>query len=186
MIAPTSGDAVINGMSIRDNMGTIRQNLGVCPQFDILWPDITVGRDVTCAFALCWMVMMPRDAGSSPCTLHSPGNAVCCHPLLQMRPCWLRVYATGGRASGAVCSHQGVQPQRRTAHREGGCCGCWYAHDRSVCIVCTSLFSTRWWQSICMHRTAQSSRQAADVRMCMPHRQQFRLSLAVIASWVCA
>jgi ABC-type multidrug transport system ATPase subunit len=42
MIAPTSGDAVINGMSIRDHMGTIRQNLGVCPQFDILWPDITV------------------------------------------------------------------------------------------------------------------------------------------------
>lgn len=42
MIAPTSGDAIINGMSIRDHMGTIRQNLGVCPQFDILWPDITV------------------------------------------------------------------------------------------------------------------------------------------------
>jgi ABC-type multidrug transport system ATPase subunit len=44
MIAPTSGDAVINGMSIRDHMGTIRQNLGVCPQFDILWPDISVRR----------------------------------------------------------------------------------------------------------------------------------------------
>jgi len=42
MISPTSGDAVINGMSIRDHMNTIRQNLGVCPQFDILWPDITV------------------------------------------------------------------------------------------------------------------------------------------------
>ena len=53
MIAPTSGDAVINGMSIRDNMGTIRQNLGVCPQFDILWPDITVCWDITCAIALC-------------------------------------------------------------------------------------------------------------------------------------
>jgi len=42
MIAPTSGDAVINGMSIRDQMGRIRQSLGVCPQFDILWPNITV------------------------------------------------------------------------------------------------------------------------------------------------
>ena len=42
MISPTSGEAVINGMSIRDQMGRIRQNLGVCPQFDILWPDITV------------------------------------------------------------------------------------------------------------------------------------------------
>ena len=42
MIAPTSGEAVINGMSIRNQMGRIRQNLGVCPQFDILWPDISV------------------------------------------------------------------------------------------------------------------------------------------------
>ena len=29
-------------MSIRNQMGRIRQNLGVCPQFDILWPNITV------------------------------------------------------------------------------------------------------------------------------------------------
>lgn len=42
MIAPTSGDAVINGLSIRDSMPAIRQSLGVCPQFDILWPDISV------------------------------------------------------------------------------------------------------------------------------------------------
>ena len=42
MISPTSGEAVINGMSIRDQMGRIRQSLGVCPQFDILWPNITV------------------------------------------------------------------------------------------------------------------------------------------------
>ena len=42
MIAPTSGDAVINGLSIRDSMSAIRQSLGVCPQFDILWPDISV------------------------------------------------------------------------------------------------------------------------------------------------
>lgn len=42
MVAPTSGEAVINGMSIRSQMALIRQNLGVCPQFDILWPDITV------------------------------------------------------------------------------------------------------------------------------------------------
>ena len=42
MISPTSGEAVINGMSIRNQMGRIRQSLGVCPQFDILWPNITV------------------------------------------------------------------------------------------------------------------------------------------------
>lgn len=54
MIAPTSGDAVINGMSIRDNMGTIRQNLGVCPQFDILWPDITVCQAALSYLQLSW------------------------------------------------------------------------------------------------------------------------------------
>ena len=42
MMAPTSGDALIYGRSILGGMKYIRQNLGVCPQFDILWPDITV------------------------------------------------------------------------------------------------------------------------------------------------
>jgi ABC-type multidrug transport system ATPase subunit len=42
MMEPTSGDALINGLSIRDHMDAIRRSLGVCPQFDILWPDITV------------------------------------------------------------------------------------------------------------------------------------------------
>ena len=42
MIAPTSGDAFIGAKSIWTDMGAIRQNLGVCPQFDILWPDLTV------------------------------------------------------------------------------------------------------------------------------------------------
>ena len=42
MIAPTSGDAWIGGRSISSDIGTIRHDLGVCPQFDILWPDLTV------------------------------------------------------------------------------------------------------------------------------------------------
>lgn len=42
MLKPTGGDALIYGRSILEGMGHIRQNLGVCPQFDILWPDITV------------------------------------------------------------------------------------------------------------------------------------------------
>lgn len=33
---------MINGLSIKDDMTAIRQDLGVCPQFDILWPEITV------------------------------------------------------------------------------------------------------------------------------------------------
>ncbi len=42
MLTPTSGDAFIGGYSINVAMSKIRQNLGICPQFDILWPDITV------------------------------------------------------------------------------------------------------------------------------------------------
>lgn len=37
-----AGDARINGRSVRTDMAAIRQDLGVCPQFDILWPMLTV------------------------------------------------------------------------------------------------------------------------------------------------
>lgn len=42
MIPATSGDAFVGSKSIGSDMGAIRNNLGVCPQFDILWPDLTV------------------------------------------------------------------------------------------------------------------------------------------------
>jgi ABC-type multidrug transport system ATPase subunit len=42
MLQPTSGTAYINGQDIRTHMVTIRRSLGICPQFDILWPDLTV------------------------------------------------------------------------------------------------------------------------------------------------
>lgn len=42
MLTPTSGNAYVYGASILTDMGRIRQSLGVCPQFDILWPEITV------------------------------------------------------------------------------------------------------------------------------------------------
>jgi ABC-type multidrug transport system ATPase subunit len=41
MLSPTSGDARVYGASILMDMARIRQSLGVCPQFDILWPEIT-------------------------------------------------------------------------------------------------------------------------------------------------
>lgn len=42
MIQPSSGTAYINGLDIRTHMPTIRHSLGICPQFDILWPDMSV------------------------------------------------------------------------------------------------------------------------------------------------
>jgi len=42
MIPVTSGHAFIQGRDIGSELKAIRQNLGVCPQHDILYPDLTV------------------------------------------------------------------------------------------------------------------------------------------------
>lgn len=42
LISPSSGDAMIEGKRISTDMGLIRQSLGVCPQHDILFPELTV------------------------------------------------------------------------------------------------------------------------------------------------
>ncbi|CAE7832513.1 ABCA1, partial [Symbiodinium microadriaticum] len=42
LIPPTSGDAIIEGKRLSTDMQQIRQSLGVCPQHDILFPDLTV------------------------------------------------------------------------------------------------------------------------------------------------
>jgi ABC-type multidrug transport system ATPase subunit len=42
MLNASGGDAKINGRSIKTDMPTIRASLGICPQFDVLWPTLTV------------------------------------------------------------------------------------------------------------------------------------------------
>ncbi|OMP11195.1 ABC transporter A, ABCA, partial [Corchorus capsularis] len=42
LLPPTSGDALVFGKSILTDMDEIRQELGVCPQNDILFPELTV------------------------------------------------------------------------------------------------------------------------------------------------
>ena len=155
MIAPTSGDAVINGMSIRDNMGTIRQNLGVCPQFDILWPDITVNLgSVICAAA---QVLMPTgNTGRRSHHFAGTSGQRCSKLLVRARSQHPDIRATGGRASGAVCSHQGIQPRGGTAHCKGGCCGCWYAHLIPE-VVCTLGMSLQSSNAVAASKYAQSS-----------------------------
>jgi ATP-binding cassette subfamily A (ABC1) protein 3 len=46
LFPPTGGDALIYGQSIRDSMPSIRQSLGLCPQFDVLYDDLTVGEQL--------------------------------------------------------------------------------------------------------------------------------------------
>lgn len=41
MYGCTTGDAFIRGLSINSEMSAIRQHLGVCPQFSILFPLLT-------------------------------------------------------------------------------------------------------------------------------------------------
>lgn len=41
MLQATSGAAYVDGHDISTDMAHIRRSLSVCPQFDILWPDIT-------------------------------------------------------------------------------------------------------------------------------------------------
>eukprot|EP00658_Telonema_sp_P-2_P043853 TRINITY_DN3172_c0_g1_i3.p1 TRINITY_DN3172_c0_g1~~TRINITY_DN3172_c0_g1_i3.p1 ORF type:complete len:865 (-),score=167.46 TRINITY_DN3172_c0_g1_i3:2-2596(-) len=42
MCSPTSGDAKVNGFSVVRSMDAVRANLGVCPQYDILFDPLTV------------------------------------------------------------------------------------------------------------------------------------------------
>ena len=42
LLPPTAGDAWMYGHSIRTDLAAIRQTMGVCPQHDVLWPDLTV------------------------------------------------------------------------------------------------------------------------------------------------
>lgn len=42
MISPTSGNAWIMGHDIQNQIELVHLNIGVCPQFDLLWPDLTV------------------------------------------------------------------------------------------------------------------------------------------------
>ncbi|KXS09467.1 P-loop containing nucleoside triphosphate hydrolase protein [Gonapodya prolifera JEL478] len=39
---PTSGEAIIAGYNISTNMAEVHRNIGICPQHDILWDDLTV------------------------------------------------------------------------------------------------------------------------------------------------
>eukprot|EP00742_Colponemidia_sp_Colp-10_P012044 GILJ01013471.1.p1 GENE.GILJ01013471.1~~GILJ01013471.1.p1 ORF type:complete len:1008 (+),score=146.02 GILJ01013471.1:44-3067(+) len=39
---PDGGDGWVAGYSIKDSMDNVQLNIGVCPQFDILWPELTV------------------------------------------------------------------------------------------------------------------------------------------------
>ena len=42
LLAPSAGDAYVGGLSVTRDAAALRGRLGVCPQFDVLWPDLSV------------------------------------------------------------------------------------------------------------------------------------------------
>lgn len=42
LYAPTSGTIIINGKNLQTDLATVRRELGVCPQQDVLFDDLTV------------------------------------------------------------------------------------------------------------------------------------------------
>ena len=42
MVTPNYGNAWIGGYDINSNISRAQLEMGVCPQFDLLWPQLTV------------------------------------------------------------------------------------------------------------------------------------------------
>lgn len=46
MFPPTSGTAVVNGHDIRHDVAGVRDSLGICPQHNVLFADLTVAEHI--------------------------------------------------------------------------------------------------------------------------------------------
>jgi ABC-type multidrug transport system ATPase subunit len=42
MYEPTSGNAFVEGESIKKDIAKVQEKIGYCPQFDLLWGDLSV------------------------------------------------------------------------------------------------------------------------------------------------
>ena len=63
MYAPSRGDAWINGMSVKTEMHKIRQNMGICPQFEYarvcvdvisIWMGTKLRKKERCGLVALW------------------------------------------------------------------------------------------------------------------------------------
>jgi ABC-type multidrug transport system ATPase subunit len=46
-LAKTRGEATIDGIHVDQDITSIRKMIGVCPQFDILWEELTAAEHLT-------------------------------------------------------------------------------------------------------------------------------------------
>ena len=67
---PTSGRALVAGFDLSSDLSSIHQVMGVCPQHDVLWNDLTA-REHLIFFARLRKVLPPfrqlRSPGASSC-----------------------------------------------------------------------------------------------------------------------
>lgn len=42
LLAPSSGTVYVSGYDIRTDLSIVRQSMGFCPQFEVVWPELTV------------------------------------------------------------------------------------------------------------------------------------------------
>ncbi|KAL6049103.1 hypothetical protein STEG23_021647, partial [Scotinomys teguina] len=84
----TRGEAYINGYSISDNMVEIRKDLGFCPQYDLLFDDLTLSEHI---FFYCSMKGIPQNI-----------NCVETERMLSMFNLKENYHALAGSVSGGV------------------------------------------------------------------------------------
>ena len=41
LLIPTEGEMLVHGFDFKSQLDEIRKSLGVCPQHNVLWPDLT-------------------------------------------------------------------------------------------------------------------------------------------------
>jgi len=61
-LSPTSGDAYIQGYSVRNNLKQVHENVGYCPQFDALIEEMT-GRETITMYARLRGIPEPEIKG---------------------------------------------------------------------------------------------------------------------------
>ena len=61
LTSPSSGSAFVCGFDISTHMENVKRVIGVCPQFDILWEDMSVRRKYT--RNLSWIKQAPERLG---------------------------------------------------------------------------------------------------------------------------
>jgi len=59
-LSPCEGDAIFDGVSVVYQPDRIRAMLGVCPQFDILWPHLSAAQHIAIMGAIKTGWILPR------------------------------------------------------------------------------------------------------------------------------